>query len=484
MVFEQGQGIHSRLMFSWFRLIGTKNSRIHCVSLKLLDCGLEHSVLFCPSMLSIRNIFSFSLLLSTGFLTSLFSADWPQWRGPDRDGTWDETGIVSSFESPRLEPKWTTPIGSGYSGPTVSNGRVYLTSRFEEPNQVEQVHCVDEATGKEIWKYVYACEYQDIGYPLGPRAAVAIFSGKAYALGAMGHLHCLDAKTGKLVWKKELIEEYQVNTPVWGITASPIVDEENVYLQVGGEGESVVVAFDKDTGAERWRSLDGLASYSAPRFIEQNGERLLLVWTGDWFAALNPSSGKPAWKHGFNRAKMAINVADAVLDTRTNRIFLSSFYDGSYLYKLDSNAFSSELIWERRGRSEINTDALHSIISTSVIRGDYVYGIDSYGEFRCLDLITGDRIWEDQTLLEKGRWATAFLVQNREHTWIFTEKGDLVIAHLTPDGFERISTTHIIEPTTFLPRRSGEILWSHPAYANKHIFARNDRELISVDLSK
>ena len=439
---------------------------------------------FYLSMVNLRKIPSVAAFSCTVLLTSLFSSDWPQWRGPDRDGTWNETGIISSFDSPKLKPKWSSPIGSGYSGPTVSNGRVYLTSRLEEPDQVEQIHCVDETTGKEIWKYVYACEYQDIGYPLGPRAAVAIYDGKAYALGAMGHFHCLDAKTGKLIWKKDLIEDYQVSTPVWGITASPVVDEENVYLQVGGEGESVVVAFDKDTGVEHWRSLDGLASYSSLKFIEQNGERLLLAWTGDWFSALNPSSGKPAWKHVFNRAKMAINVADAVLDPKTNRIFLSSFYDGSYLYQLDSNSLSSELLWERRGRSEVSTDALHSIISTSVIRGNYVYGIDSYGEFRCLDLENGDRVWEDQTLLENGRWATAFLVQNGERTWIFTEKGDLVIAHLTPEGFERISTTHIIDPTTFLPRRNEEVLWSHPAFANKHILARNDRELISVDLSK
>jgi len=150
---------------------------------------------------------------------------------------------------------------------------------------------------------------------------------------------------------------------------------------------------------------------------------------------------------------------------------------------LDNKKMNAELLWSRRGRSEINTDALHSIIMTSVIRGNYVYGIDSYGEFRCLDLESGDRVWSDLTLLEKGRWATAFFVQNGEQTWIFTEKGDLVIAHLTPKGFERISTTHLIEPTTFLPRRSSNIIWSHPAYANKHIFVRNDHELISVDLS-
>ena len=433
--------------------------------------------------------FFLRLLVSTSVLTLLvpsitYASDWPQWRGPDRDGTWNESGIIGKFDSPITKPVWSSPIGAGYSGPTISNGRVYVTSRVDEPEQLEQIHCIDEATGKEIWKYIYPCRYTDLSYPLGPRAAVAISDGKAYALGAMGHFHCLDAKTGKVLWKMNLTEKYEVNALVWGITTSPLVDDKHVYLPVGGQPDACLVAFDKNNGNEVWRSLDGSASYSAPRFIKQAGMTLILAWTGNWFAALDPKNGKAVWKHAFDRAKMVINVADPVVDYESNRVFFSSFYDGSYLYQLDPNKLSSKLLWSRRGRSETRTDALHSIIMTSVIRGDYVYGIDSYGELRCLDLKTGDRVWEDQTLLENGRWATAFFVQNGELTWIFTEKGELVIAHLSPEGFHRISSTQIIEPTTFLPRRSEEILWSHPAYANKKIFVRNDRELRCVDLAE
>ena len=229
-------------------------------------------------------------------------------------------------------------------------------------------------------------------------------------------------------------------------------------------------------------SMEGLP-IQRPKFIQQGGQKLLLVWTANWFAALNLESGQPVWKEKFNRVKTIINVADAVVDTEGNRIFLTSFYDGSYLYGLDDENMGVELLWSRRGASERRTDALHSIIMTSVIRDNYVYGIDSYGEFRCLDLQNGDRVWSEQTLLEKARWATAFFVQNDELTWIFTEKGDLVVGRLTPLGFERISTTHIIDPTTFLPRRNSNIIWSHPAYAHRNIFVRNDRELLCVDLS-
>ncbi len=390
---------------------------------------------------------------------------------------------MDRFDSDQLEPVWRSPVGAGYSGPTVSGDRVFLTSYLSEPRQVEQVHCIDRLTGKEVWKHVYDCEYQDIGYPLGPRAAVAVSDGMAYSYGTMGHAHCMDVESGKVLWKRDLYTAYGASMPVWGIAASPLVDAQRVYLMVGGQPDACIIALDKDTGEEVWRSLDGMASYSAPKFIEQAGRRLVLVWTGDWFAALDPETGVPAWKLRFDRAKMPINVADPVVDVDTGRIFLSSFYDGSYLYQLHPEVLKSELIWKRRGRSEIHTDALQSIIMTSVIRGNHAYGTDSHGELRCLDLSTGDRVWSDQTLLEKGRWATAFFVQNGERTWIFTEKGDLVIARLTPQGFERISTAKLIEPTTFLPRRNGEIVWSQPAFAHKHVFARNDRELVCVDLS-
>jgi len=415
---------------------------------------------------------------------SLVAADWPQWRGPNRDGVWTETGLVETFDSPTAQRVWSAPVGAGYSGPTVSDGKVYLTSRVEEPEQMEQIHCFDEATGAEIWTFQYPCEYFDIGYPLGPRGAVAISDGKAYALGAMGHFHALDAKTGEVLWKKDFVADYNTSMPTWGITSSPLVDDERVYLQVGGQPDAIIVAFDKNSGKEVWRALDGGASYSAPRFFEQAGKRLVLVWTGNWFAALDPATGEAAWKHPFKKAKGVINVPDAVIDYEGNRIFLTSFYDGSYLYEFNPDKLESTLLWKRKGINERKTDALHTMIMTSVIRGNYVYGLDSYGEMRCLDLANGDRVWEDQTLIDKGRWGTIFFVQNGEHTWMFTENGDLVIGKLSPQGFEEISRTHIIDPTTFLPNRSGNILWSHPAYANKRIYARNDQELVCVDLSK
>ena len=161
----------------------------------------------------------FPLLFGFSFLAT--ASDWPQWRGPDRDGTWRETGIISRFDAPELQPRWSSPVGAGYSGPTVSGDRVYVTSRLDEPEQVEQIHCLDRFSGREIWKHVYPCEYLDLPYPLGPRASVSVRDGKAYALGAMGHFHCLDAATGEVLWSKDLVEEVQRQSALGGASLHP-----------------------------------------------------------------------------------------------------------------------------------------------------------------------------------------------------------------------------------------------------------------------
>ena len=178
---------------------------------------------------------------------------------------------------------------------------------------------------------------------------------------------------------------------------------------------------------------------------------------------------------------MVINVPDPVLNETGDLVFLSAFYDGSQLLRLTPSG--AETVWKREGFSERRTDALHCMISTPFIRGGHVFGVDSYGEFRCLDLANGDRVWTDDTLLENGRWATAHSVQNGARTSITTEKGELIIASVTPQGFKRLSSAQLIEPTTRLRGRNHLIDWSHPAFAQRCVFARNDEELVCVSLA-
>jgi len=413
----------------------------------------------------------------------LHADDWPQWRGPTRDGVWRESGVFDAFPSAVLPVRWTAAIGPGYSGPTVASGRVFLTDRVAAPDEQERVRCFDQETGRALWTHAYPCAYRDIDYALGPRAAVTVADGRAFSFGAMGHVHALDAASGRVLWARHLTADLQASINVWGVTSAPLVVGDLVIFQVGGEPEACLVALEVQTGRERWRALSGKSSYSSPRLIRQGDRDVVLAWTAAWLAGVEPATGKVFWQEPYKPVRMILNVPDPVLDDTGRRIFLSAFYDGSSLYELGPDLAAPERRWRRAGTSERKTDALHTIIMTPFIRGDYVYGIDSYGEMRCLSLANGERVWEDTSLLANGRWATAHFVQNGDRTWITTEKGEIVIARLTPQGFERLSSARFIVPETSLRGRDHPIAWSHPAYAGRSLFARNDSQLVCIPLA-
>lgn len=408
------------------------------------------------------------------------AADWPQWRGAARDGVSGETGLVSRFTSDRLPRRWAVPISGGYSGPTVADGRVFVMDRQVEPDEAERVICLDEKTGAELWVHRYPVSYQGIGYPDGPRSSVTVEDGRAYSLGAAGHLFCLDAKSGRVIWQKDCRREYRIELPIWGIATSPLLYKDLAIAHIGGAGGACLVAFDKKTGQEKWRSLDDPGSYSSPILIRQAGRDLLVCLTGARAVGLNPEDGRLAWSVPFPPRRMVISIATPVFEN--NRLFFTSFYDGSLMLRLKQDELGVEELWRAVGPNEIQTAALQSIISTPLMIGDYVYGVDSYGQLRCLDGRTGERIWESQESTPKARWGTIHLVKQDGRIWMFNERGDLIIAELSPQGYKEISRTHLIDPTQGqLPQRGG-VCWSHPAYANGHVIARNDNEIVSADL--
>lgn len=415
-------------------------------------------------------------------ITSAFADDWPQWRGPKRDGVWREDGIIEKFSSDQVPIKWSVPISSGYSGPTVAGGRVFVTDRVVEPKQIERVLCFDEKDGTPLWDFSYDCLYAGVSYTAGPRASVTIDGARAYSLGTMGHMYCFDCEDGTVKWYKDLDAEYEIEMPTWGIAAAPLIEGDLIIVQIGGADDACIVALDKHTGRERWHALGDRASYAAPIMIEQANRRVLVCWTGDNVVGLDPTSGEVYWKHPYKPSRMVIAIATPVV--HNDRLFVTSFYDGSLMLKLNEDRLSVEQVWRRAGPDERQTDSLHSIISTPYLAGDYVYGVDSYGELRCLDAKTGDRIWEDLTATSNVRWGNIHMVQNGDKMWMFNELGELIIGRLSPDGFDEISRAKLVEPTTDqLRRRDQGVCWAHPAYANRHVFARSDKELVCASLA-
>ena len=423
----------------------------------------------------------YGLILLT-FYAEARSDDWPQWRGVDRDGRWNETGIREDLPEGQLKLDWSVDIGPGYTGPTVAEGRVYVMDRqVDGRNETERILCFDSKTGEALWMHEYPAAYT-ISYKAGPRASVTINGGRAYAVGAMGHFFCLDAASGKVLWEKNLEFEYSIKMPIWGIAASPLIYGELVIQQVGGDKGACMVAFQKETGKEVWRSLEDRAGYSSPIVIQQADKDVLVCWTGDSLTGLEPSTGKVFWTHSFPSTRMPIGISSPIIDNE--QLFVSSFYDGSMMIRVPKDQLASELVWRAIGPDEQHTKSLHTMIGTDILKDGYVYGADSYGELRCLDANSGERIWEDLTAVPKARWATIHMVQQENGVWMFNERGELLLTQLSPKGLVILGRSKLIEPTRDQLGQRGGVCWSHPAFAEKSIFARSDEKLVRASLAK
>lgn len=455
----------------------------------------------------IRPLPSCAALLLLLCCSALRADDWPQWFGPQRDGVYRESGIPDRFPPEGLKVIWRAPVAGGYSGPAVSDHRVYVTdfvagsatgrprNPFDRTTQagVERIQCFDESTGRLLWSDSYEVGYT-MSYSAGPRATPAVDADHVYTLGGEGDLRCADRISGKLVWSKRFPND-QNPTPMWGFDSHPLVDGDKVVCLTGGSdpqhGRGVITAFDTRTGDVAWSALAAKEpGYSSPIIVTSGGVRQLIAWDPISINGLDPQTGKIYWSIPFGPAKMGMTIATPRFhhDPELGDLLLfSTQYDGSTLVKLEGNPPTASVVWKRAGKNDRKTDAIHAVFSPPVLRDGHIYGVDSYGQLRCLDLKTGDRIWStsDATTYDAGeqKWATAFLFplgDSGERYLLANEHGDLILATLNPQGYHKISRTHLLDPTNHDPGRP--VLWSCPALANGRIFWRNDRELVCASL--
>lgn len=455
------------------------------------SAGISSSLMRSKLVIISGTIFFGGWLLST---PALYADDWPQWLGPERDAVWRESGIVEKFPPSGPPVRWRVGIGGGYTGPAVAHGRVYVMDRKLSPGAsnpsdafsrsaipgTERVLCLNETDGKILWQHEYNCPYT-VSYAGGPRTTPLVSGGKVYTLGAEGNLLCLDAIAGKVIWSRDFKKDYGVPTPLWGFAAHPLLDGDRLICLVGGNG-TTAVAFDKESGKEIWRSLSSKEpGYCPPTIFEAGGKRQLIIWHPESINSLDPETGKIYWTEPFN-VQSALTVPTP--RKQGDMLFLTCFYNGSMALRWNSEKPS--LVWKSKKNSEKDTDGLHSIMSTPVLEDGYIYGVCSYGQLRCLKAETGERVWETLKATthdgKETRWANAFLIKNADRFFLFNELGDLIIAKLRPQGYEEISRAHLLEPTNADPRRN--VVWSHPAFANRCFFARNDKEIICVDLAR
>ncbi|MBI5397439.1 MAG: PQQ-binding-like beta-propeller repeat protein [Verrucomicrobia bacterium] len=399
--------------------------------------------------------------------------DWPQWRGPDRDGVWNEAGILHTFPAGGLKIRWRVPVSGGFSSPVVAQGRVYLTdSELQQPKARERIHCFAETTGEKLWTHDYDGNYPEWAFEkknrLGPVATPIVADCKAYAMGWMGRLHCLNALNGNVLWQKDLAKEYPGREIV--CNASPLLDGDRLIAFIGAKPAPGVIALDKNTGKEIWKALDAAITHSSPVIITAGGVRQLVVWTEAAVTSLDPATGRTWW------SQRLLASADYVVATPV-------FHQGLLLIsglmlKLDPGKPAMSVLWPQ---TRAVSRRVLSNTSTPLFRGDHLYSARSSGELVCIEARTGKQVWttDKATGLTKG--ASIHLTPNGDSVLLFTDRGDLIRARLTPQGYKELSRVHLIEPTFLFGGHKA--VWAPPAYANQHVFARNDKELVCASLA-
>jgi outer membrane protein assembly factor BamB len=408
--------------------------------------------------------------------------DWPQWMGAGR-----EDGLIERFPEAGPRVLWRTPIAGGYAGPAVSGGRVFVTDYVTDANVrvanferhtsqgVERVLCLDEATGAVLWKHEQPVTYT-IAYPAGPRCTPAVDGDRVYTLGAEGHLFCFDVGTGRVVWSRDLKADYKTKAALWGYASHPLVDGDRLVCVVG-TAVAHAVAFDTLTGKELWRA--GTApeqGYSPPTVIEAAGVRQLVFMKPDGIYAVAPDTGRILWEAAYGADNGSIIMSPVKVG---DHLFVGGFQEKNLLLKLTADTPGAEVVWRNKPKHGL------SAVNVQPFAADgHVYGFHEKGDLRAVAIPSGEIVWKTAGPLGERPQAsgTAFIVRQADRYWLFAESGDLVIAKLSPAGYEQIDRAHLLEPTNTAFGR--DVVWCAPAYANRSIVVRNDKEIIRVSLAR
>jgi outer membrane protein assembly factor BamB len=419
---------------------------------------------------------------------TLKADDWPQWMGPNRDNVWKESGLPDRFPAGGPKVLWRAPVGGGYAGPAVAAGRVFVSDyartqgstdegNFQrKPTEgTETLMAFDAATGKPLWQHSYPVKYT-ISYPAGPRCTPLVSGDLVYFLGAEGNLVACDVATGTVKWQKALKAEYKTTSALWGYAAHPLLDGDNLITLAGGEG-SHVVALDKATGAEVWRSqTQPEQGYCPPLVTTAGGVRQLIVPGPTAVRGLDPATGRQLWSTRYDATNGSVIMTPVRVG---DYLFVGGYQGKNLLLKLLPDRPGVEVVWKDKPRAGLSPVNVQPIAD-----GTTVYGFHESGALMAVDIPSGNRLWTSTAPIVEDKelgTGTAFLVRAGDKYVLFNELGELVLCKLSPKGYEELSRAKVIEPTgTAFGRK---VVWCMPAFADKRCYVRNDKEIICVNLA-
>ncbi|HET6854615.1 MAG TPA: PQQ-binding-like beta-propeller repeat protein [Pyrinomonadaceae bacterium] len=380
---------------------------------------------------------------------------WTNFRGPKRDGKYDEAPVSTNWPANGLPVVWKQPVGVGHSSFSVADGKAYT---LEQRRNQEVVAAYDLGTGRELWAQKWNAEFTDSTGD-GPRSTPTWDQGRIYALGATGELRCLDANTGAVIWGKNILSDNSANNLPWAMAASPLIVDDKVIVLPGGAPNKSVVAYNKNTGAPVWKVLNDSQAYVSPMLVELAGRRQIVVVSASRVVGLTPENGSLLWSYPWS-TDMGINVSQPIMVDQ-NRFFISSGYGkGAALVEVkgSGNSYTATTIWENNNmKNKFNSSVLHN---------GYVYGLDE-GILVCLDVNTGERKWKE------GRYGYGQILLAGGHLIVTSDQGDIALVKASPDKYTEVARFTALQGQT----------WNYPAIAGGRLLVRNSNEMAAYDIS-
>lgn len=386
--------------------------------------------------------------------------DWPQILGPRRDGT--VTTTVAPWPTDDLPTRWRVAVGEGFAGPAVVGDRLVLFHRVDDQERVEGI---DARTGQKLWSAAYPTSYRDdFGFDEGPRSTPTISGGRVFTFGAQGVLQAVRLDDGEPLWRIDTHERFTVRKGFFGAAGSPLVHDDLVMVNVGSRDGAGIVAFDTDTGEVIWTATDDEASYAAPTMAPLGGRPTALFFTRAGLVALDPASGEVRSRFRW-RSRLGASVNAATPLYIDGRVFISASY-GTGAALLDFNtADGFAPVWT-------SDDALTNHYATSVHADGVLYGYHGRQEYspalRAVHLETGEVAWS------RERFGGGTLMLTGGRLLILTERGELILAEASPEAFRPLARAQILDGT----------VRAYPALANGTLYARNQREMVAVQLPR